>query len=155
MSGWGVMALAGLAGLNAWVVLVIVVGLAAFTRHAPLNQPYSAVATVFGLALCAALLGVDVILSKLKGVARWLEVVNVPAAAVTGALLPLALIPPTEDLIWLVLPGMVIALAARWARFRAVPRLNRWLRPYGHIAASMSADLLAGVGTAVVFAVKA
>ena len=155
MSGWGTVALAALAGLNPWVVLVIVVGLATYTRHAPLNQPYSAVGTVFGLALCAAFLGVEVVLSKLKGVAKWLEVVNVPAAAVTGALLPLALISPAEDLIWLVLPGMVIALAARYARLRAEPRLNRWLRPYGHIAASMAADLVAGVGTATVFAVKA
>ena len=155
MSGWGVVALAALAGLNPWVVLVIVVGLATYTRHAPLNQPYSEVASVLGLAIFGAFLGIEVILSKLKRVARWLEVVNVPAAAVTGALLPLALISPNEDVIWLVLPGMAIGLALRWARLRAAPWLERWLRPYGHVAASMAADLIAGVGTAAVFAVKA
>ena len=154
MSGWGTVALAALAGLNPWVVLVIVVGLATYTRHAPLNQPYSEVANVLGLVLFAVFLGVEVLLSKLKRVARWLEVVNVPAAAATGALLPLALIPPQEDVIWLVLPGLAVALALRWARLRAAPRLDRWLRPYGHVAASMAADLIAGVGTAAVFAIK-
>ena len=136
------------------MVLVLVVGLATYTRHAPLNQPYSEVASVFGLALFAAFLGIEVVLSKLKRVARWLEVVNVPGAAVTGALLPLALLSPSDDVIWLVLPGMVIALALRWARLRAAPWLDRWLRPYGHVAASMAADLIAGVGTAAVFAIK-
>ena len=136
------------------MVLVLVVGLATYTRHAPLNQPYSHAASVFGLALFAAFLGIEVVLSKLKRVARWLEVVNVPGAAVTGALLPLALLSPSDDVIWLVLPGMVVALALRWARLRAVPWLDRWLRPYGHVAASMAADLIAGVGTAAVFAIK-
>jgi hypothetical protein len=149
------MALAALAGCNPWVVLVLVVGLATFTRHAALNQPYSETANVIALALFAVMLGLDVVLSKLKAVARWLEVVNVPAAVVTGALLPLALIPPTEDVIWLVLPGMAIALAARGARLRAAPLLDRSLKPFGHVAASMAGDLIAGVGTALVFAVKA
>jgi hypothetical protein len=155
MTGWGTVALAALAGLNPWVVLVIVVGLATYTRHAPLNQPYSEAANVVGLVLFAAFLGIEVLLSKLKRIARWLEVVNLPAAAVTGALLPLALLSPGEDVIWLVLPSMVVALALRWMRLRASPRLDRWLRPYGHVAASMLADLLAGVGTAAVFALGA
>ena len=155
MTGWGTATLAALAGQNPWVVLVIVVGLATFTRHAQLNTPYSEAANVVGLALFAIVLGVEVVLTKIKRIARWLEVINVPAAAVTGALVPLALIPPREDVIWLVLPGIAIALASRWARLWAAKALDRWLRPMGHIAAGMIADLIAGAGTAAVFAVNA
>ena len=155
MTGWGTVTLAALAGLNPWVVLVIVTGLATFTRHAPLNAPYSEGANTIGLVAFGAALGIEVVLSKLARVARYLEAVNVPAAAVTGALLPLALISPADDVVWLVLPGMVIALGLRWTRLRASTYLDRWLRPFGHVAASMAADLIAGVGTAAVFAVKA
>ena len=155
MTGWGTVSLAACAGLNPWVVLVIVVGLATYTRHAPLNAPYSEAANAIGLAVFGAFLGIEVVLSKLKRVARYLEVVNLPAAAVTGALLPLALVPPSDDIIWLVLPGLVIALALRWARHRAGTQLDRWLNPLGHVAASMAGDLIAGVGTAAVFALKA
>ena len=154
MTAWGTLALAGLAGLNPWVVLVIVTGLATYTRHAPLHQPYSQVANALGLAAFGAVLGIEIVISKFPKIARYLEPVNLPAAAVTGALLPLALVSPNDDIVWLVLPGMVIALGLRWARLRAPRRLDRWLRPYGHVAASMLADLLAGVGTAAVFALK-
>jgi hypothetical protein len=154
MTGWSTITLAALAGLNPWVVLVIVTGLATFTRHAQMNTPYSEVANVIGLAAFGALMGLEIVLSKIKPIAKWLEVVNVPAAAVTGALLPLALISPNDDVIWLVLPGMVVALALRWGRMRAGTYLDRWLKPLGHVGASMAADLIAGVGTAAVFAIK-
>ena len=154
MTGWSTVTLAVLAGLNPWIVLVIVTGLATFTRHAQLNTPYSEVANVIGLAVFGALMGIEVVLSKIKGIAKWIEVVNVPAAAVAGALLPLALIAPTDDVIWLVLPGLVLAVAFRWGRMRAGTYLDRWLKPLGHVGASMAADLIAGVGTAAVFALK-
>ena len=154
MSGVGTVILAALAGLNPWVVLVIVVGLATFTRHAPLNAPYSQVANTLGLVAFGAVLGIEVVVSKLRAAARFVEPVNVPAAAVTGALLPLALMPAGEDVTWLVLPGLVVALAVRWGRYRFARQLDRWLRPMGHIAAGIASDLLAGTLTAAVFAIK-
>lgn len=149
------MALAALAGLNPWVVLVIVTGLATYTRHAPLNEPYSQVTNPAGPAVFAALLGIEVVASKLKRVAQFIEAITLPAAAVTGALLPLALVPHDDHVVWLVPSGLGVALALRWARNRSGTRLNRWLQPYGYIAAGMAGDLIAGVGTAAVFAVRA
>ena len=155
MSWAGTLALAALAGLNPWVVAVIVVGLATFTRHAPLNAPYSDAANAVGLAVFGALLGLDVVLSKLKRAARVAEPFNVAAAAAIGALLPLALLPAAqEDVVWVVLPGLALALGMRWARHGAGRRLDTWLRPFGHVAASMAADLVAGTLTAAVFALK-
>jgi hypothetical protein len=151
----GTLILAGLAGLNPWVVVVIVVGLATFTRNAALNAPYSQAANTVGLAVFAALLGIDVVVGKLRRAARFVEPVSFAAAATIGALLPLALLPAgQEDVVWVVLPGLAVAVAMRWVRQRSARRLDTWLRPFGHVAASMGADLLAGTLTAAVFAVK-
>ena len=62
--------------------------------------------------------------------------------------------PNDLDLLLLVLPGLVLAVAFRWGRMRAGTYLDRWLKPLGHVGASMAADLIAGVGTAAVFALK-
>jgi len=100
-------------------------------------------------------LGVDVVLSKLKRAARVAEPFNLAAAAAIGALLPLALLPAAQEgVVWVVLPGLALALAMRWARHGAARRLDTWLRPFGHVAASMAADLVAGTVTAAVFALK-
>jgi hypothetical protein len=146
--------LAALAGLNPWIVLVIVVGLATFTRHAPLNEPYSQGATVVGLALFAVVMGIEIVVSKLRRAARLVEPVSLAAAMGAGAGLPLALLPPTEDALWLIPVGVVVALVVRLARYRLSRRLDTWLRPMGHVATSILSDLVAGTLTAAVFVLK-
>ena len=154
MTGISTVLLAALAGLNPWVVLVIVVGLATFTRHAPLNEPYSQGATLVGLAIVAAVMGIEIVVSKVRRAARFLEPVSLAAAMGAGAGLPLALLPPTEDVWWLVPVGLAVALVVRLGRYRMGRGLDRWLRPMGHIAAGILSDLLAGTLTAAIFAVK-
>jgi len=155
MGAVGVLLLAALCGLNPWVVLVIVVGLATHTRHAPLNQPFSELANTLGIVVFAAILGIDVVVSKLRRAARLVEPVNMAAAAVTGALLPLALLAQdSQNAAWFVVPGLAIAVAVRYLRQRSANRLNQWLRPYGHVAAGIVSDVLAGSFTAAVFAIK-
>lgn len=154
MTGIGTTLLAALAGLNPWIVVVIVIGLATFTRHAPLNEPYSQGATIVGLALFAVVMGIEIVVSKLRRAARYFEPVNLAAAMGAGAGLPLALIPPTEDAAWLVPVGLFVALVVRVARYRLTRWLNEHLRPMGHIAASIFSDLVAGTVTAAVFALK-
>jgi hypothetical protein len=143
VTGISTVLLAALAGLNPWVVLVIVVGLATFTRHAPLNEPYSQGATIVGLAIVAVAMGIEIVVSKLRRAARFVEPVSLAAAVGAGAGLPLALLPPTEDALWLVPVGLVVALVARLARYRLARGLDKWLRPMGHIAASIVSDLAA------------
>ncbi len=148
----GALLLSALAGLNPWIVLVIVVGLAAFTRHAPLNPDFAPMGTAAGLAAFAAVLGVDVVVSKLRWAARFVEPVSMAASVVTGALLPLALVPNAEP--WYAIPGLLLAAGVRFLRHRSIRVLNQWLRPFGHVAASIFADLLAGCFAAAVFAAK-
>lgn len=156
MTGIGALMLGALAGLNPWVVLVIVVGLAAYTRHAPLNPEFAGAGTTTGVVVLGAVLGIEVVVSKVRRAARLIEPVSATAAAVAGALLPLALVPPGGgiDPAWLVVPGLGAALGARALRARAARRLDGWLTPYGHVAASMGSDLIAGCLTAAVFAIK-
>lgn len=170
MTGIGALLLSALAGLNPWVVLVIVVGLNLYTRHAPVNPEFAGVGTTAGLVVIAAVLGVDVVLSKLRRAARFIEPVNAAAATVAGALIPLALVAPPEAVVaagdatvsgiasvpptWLAAPGVILAVASRYGRHVAARWMNTWLRPYGHVAASMSADLVAGCFTAAVFVIK-
>jgi hypothetical protein len=148
----GALLLSALAGLNPWVVLVIATGLASFTRHAPLNSDFAPMGTTAGIAVFAAILGVDVVVSKLRRAARFVEPVSMAASAVAGALLPLALVPNAEP--WYALPGLLLAAGIRFLRHRSARVLNQWLRPFGHVAASIFADLLAGCLTAAVFAAK-
>jgi hypothetical protein len=154
MTGVSTIILAALAGLNPWVVLAIVVGLATFTRHAPLNEPYSQAAGALGLSVLGLLLGVDVVVSKLRDATRFVEPVTVPAAAIAGALFPLALLTPTGNEALLVGVGLLAALAARCARYWLTRRLERPLNPMGHVATGMLSDLVAGTLTAAVFAIK-
>ena len=154
MTGVSAVILAALAGLNPWVVLVIVVGLATFTRHAQLNEPYSRAATLVGLAIFAAVMGIEIVVSKLRRAARFVEPINLAAAMGTGAGLAPALLPPNEDALWLVPVGLFVALVVRVGRYRLTRWLNTYLRPMGHIAASIISDLLAGTLAAAIFALK-
>ncbi|HEU5317924.1 MAG TPA: DUF4126 family protein [Chloroflexota bacterium] len=154
MTGISTVLLAALAGLNPWVVLVIVVGLATFTRHAPLNEPYSRGATLVGLAIFAVVMGIEIVLSKLRRASRLFEPISLAAAMGTGAGLAPALLPSGEDAVWLVPVGIFVALIVRVGRYRLTRWLNEYLRPMGHIAASIVSDLLAGTLAAAVFALK-
>ena len=148
----GALALSALSGLNPWVVLVIVTGLAAYTRHAPLNPEFAPLGTTVGLAVFGAVMGIEVVVSKLLKAARFMEPATMAATAVTGALVPLALVAGAER--WYVLPGLALAVGTRMLRHQSIPALNRWLRPFGHVAASIVSDLVAGCLAAAVFAIK-
>lgn len=140
------------------MVLLIVAGLAAFTRHAPLTGPLETLAagSVLGVAVIGLLLGVELVVSKVRSTAAVAERANLVASTVTGGLLAVSLqvdggqVPP----LWLAAPGAAAALVVRLARQRVTTALRAALRPWAHVAVGIASDVLAGSATAAIFAVK-
>lgn len=155
MTVLGSIALAALAGLNPWVVLLITLGLASFTRHAPLGGPLAALGGPVALAVVGLVLGVEVVASKVRRTASAIAWLNRVAAAAAGALLVASLAvdgaPPPP---WLFVAGALAASAVRFARHAFSHRLDRLLRPFGYIATGIASDVLAGTLAAAVFAIK-
>jgi hypothetical protein len=158
MTASGVLVLAALAGLNPWIVLLLVAGLATYTPHATLAEPFAAARGTPLVVALGVLVGVEVVASKLRRVAAAVDWLNAAAGAATGALLGAALGAGAEAGTWVMAAGAALALAVRLARQALVAPLGRKLAPYGEHGARMllgiAADVLAGTLAAGVFALK-
>jgi hypothetical protein len=152
----GVLLLAAAAGLNPWMVLFTVAGLATFTRHAALAgplEPLQGVPHVVGLGL---LLGIELVVSKVRRTAELAESVNLLAGGIAGALLATGLWLGTGEAppAWLAAPGAAAALGVRLLRRRVTRAVREALRPWAHVAVGMGSDVAAGATTAALFALK-
>jgi hypothetical protein len=138
------------------MVLLMVAGLAAFTRHAMLVGPLSLLTAWGGLVAVGLLLGVELVTAKVRRTANWTERADAVAAGIVGALLATSLAGADGDAAppWLAVPGAVAALVVRLGRWRVVVGVRDALRPWGHVAVGIGADVLAGAAVAALFAVK-
>ena len=157
MNGYGALLLAAAAGLNPWLTLVIAVGLATYTQHAPLTPGFEPFVGNALLGLLAVLLGVDVAASKVPRFMRTTERVSGLASAVAGAILCLAV--PNALLEWgwaaAALGGALLAtvfrLGRRWAALALAEPMGRYR--FGYAFASMATNLGAAILTSLTFAV--
>ncbi len=156
MSALGALLLAASAGLNPWLVLLLVMGLAAFTQRAAVDGPLEGLAGIPQLVAVALLLGLELVVSKVRRTAEWTERVNLVAAGVVGGLLASGLVLGTGESspLWLAAPGAMTAMVARLIRRRAARSVREVLRPWGHVVVGMASDVLAGAATAALFLVK-
>jgi hypothetical protein len=159
VDGWGALVLAAAAGLNPWLVLLLTVGLAAFTPYNPLTPAVAPLATPALAGLLAVPLGLDVVASKVPPLQRTAERLSGPAAALAGGALGLAVpnavlaaAPPAAFLL-----GALVASAARLGRRWLALRLREPLRGYrfGYAFATLATNTLAAVLTAATLAVLA
>ena len=148
--------LAALAGLNPWLVLLLAVGLGTFTRHAMLVGPLAGFDDWRAMVAVALVLGVELVTAKVRRTARWTDRVDAMAGLVVGALLVTGLAGPggEEPAGWLAALGALAALALRLGRWRLTQSVRDALRPWGHVAVGIMADMLAGAAGAALFAVK-
>jgi hypothetical protein len=139
------------AGLNPWLALLIAAGLATFSSRVALAPPLSALTGTGTVLALGALVGVDVVLGKLRPAARtlaWLDLaIGIAAGAAAGMSFPGGSAAAAA--------GAAGALAGAAARFWAVRALNRPLSGFGHVGAGIAADLLASIGAALVFMLRA
>jgi hypothetical protein len=140
------------AGLNPWLALLIAAGLATFSPRVVLAPPLSALTGTGAVLALGALMGVDVVLGKLRPAARalaWIDLaIGIAAGAAAGVSFPGGSAAAAAA-------GAAGALAGAAARFWAVRALNRPLWGFGHVGAVIAADLLASIGAALVFMLRA
>jgi hypothetical protein len=155
--GYAPFVLAAAAGLNPWLPLLIVAGLAMFTHHADLTPGFAGLLGWPLIAALALLLLADAVASKVPRLARPVERLTLATGAAAGAVLGLALpnallagAPPLAAA-----AGALLALAVQLGRQRLARALDRHLQGLGHIGAGIVADVAAGAVSAVTFLVAA
>ena len=155
MSAASVVILAAAAGLNPWLVWLMVSGLAAFTSRVPLVPEAQWLGTYGAVFVLAALLGLEIVGLKVQRVARGVWWVDSVAAPVAGALLCLAIQTPLLEASAAAAAaiGALAALAFRRGLRVLGRRLNAPLRPLGRVAAGMAANVVGAVVVAGVFAI--
>jgi hypothetical protein len=156
MSAASVLILAAAAGLNPWLVWLMVAGLAAFTNRVPLVPDGHWLGSYGAVFALAALLGVEIVGLKVGRAARgvwWLDSVASPVA---GALLCLALANPllAAGPAAAAAAGALAALVLRVGLRLLGRRLNAPLRPLGRVAAGMAANVVGAILVAGVFALE-
>ena len=150
-----VLVLCAAAGLNPWVTLLMVAGLAAFTPHVPMQPAWAPLATPYSVAALAALLGANLVAAKIRRTEAAVGWVDVGASVAAGVALALGLgtAPERSAAAMLAIGGAMVALLLRLAERWLAGALAAPLRPYGRIAAGMLSNLVAAVTVATVFAV--
>jgi hypothetical protein len=137
--------------------LLIVAGLATYTRHAALTPAFAGLPGWPLLLALALLLLTDLVASKVPRLARPVERAALAAAAAAGALLGLALPNALLDLApaLAAATGALVAIVVQLGRQRLARALDRPLQGQGHIVAGIFADLAAGAVSAATFALSA
>jgi hypothetical protein len=155
--GYATVVLAAAAGLNPRLPLLMVAGLATFTRHAPLTPAFTGLLGWRLLAVLALLLLADVVASKVPRLARPMERTALFTAAASGAVLGLALPNALLEVAPAVAAatGALVAVGAQLGRQRLARSLDRPLQGLGHVMAGVFADLAAGTVSAATFALVA
>lgn len=141
------------AGLNPWLTVLIVIGLATYTRHAQLTDAFAPLLHLPVLLCLALLLGIEVVVGKVPRFRSLTEVIDLVAAAGAGAWLCLGV--PSPLMGWQgALLGAIIAVAVRLARQWSTRWADRLLHPHGYIAATIASNVAAGALSAFAHAVK-
>ncbi len=149
----GIVLLIGTAGLNPWLTVLIVTGLATYTRHAQLTDAFAPLLQLPVLLFLALLLGVEVVVGKVPRFRDLTEVVNLFGAAAAGAWLCLSV--PSPLMGWQgALFGAFGAVSVRLLRQWGAHWTDRLLRPHGYIAAVIASNVAAGALSAFAHAVK-
>ena len=157
MQGYGALLLAGAAGLNPWLTLLIAAGLAIYTPHAPVTPGFQPLLGNGLLGILALALGLDVVGGKVPRFMRTTERVSGPASALAGMILCLAVPNVLLGIGWPValLGGALLAtvfrLARRWAALALAAPLGRYR--FGYAFASMVTNLMAATLSSLTFAV--
>jgi hypothetical protein len=149
-----ILALSGAAGLNPWFTLLIVIGLATFTRHGELTAELSVLRQPLALCGIALLLGLEVVASKVARLSRATERFDLAGAAAVGALLGGGVTNPLMGPAGAVI-GAMVAVSVRWARRVGTRRVEPPLHPYGGVAAGIVSNVAAGALSAAVYVAKA
>jgi hypothetical protein len=157
VNGFGALALAAAAGLNPWLTLLIVAGLATYSAHVPLTPGFEPLLGHGLVAVLTVLLGLDVAAGKVPQLMRAAERVSGPAAALAGALVCLAVPNVVLDRVGplAVIVGALLAFSTRLARRWAALALSRPLEGYrfGYTLASIATNVAAAALAALTFAV--